>query len=217
MEVDEPAASADDASAVSPPDARPKKSTGSKTPSKKKKKSGKVTKAKKSGSPTVVSPSDSPEVEFLEDDGDEAVDEEEAAEDESDASEIQPTETLLTLSIKKIFGSNVGVGIGIMELPATHTMPARLLVMNCQNDGRAAKAGVQPFDELRSIDGLDVLSDLGCSKQRVNALFAEPGEELTITVLRKATRDASPEPPTRTRAPAAEAPPGEVAVTVLRS
>ena len=72
-------------------------------------------------------------------------------------------------------------------LPPTRaeSVAAKLVVMNVSATGVAGRAGVMPLDELQSVRGQDVATDLACNKRAANKLLATEGE-FEITVLRRA-------------------------------
>ena len=79
------------------------------------------------------------------------------------------------------------IGLALMELPATISAPARLIVINTGAEGLAAQAGLKIRDQLVSIAGHDVATELQNSKTRVNALLVALGgvNDLEFVVLRK--------------------------------
>lgn len=87
-----------------------------------------------------------------------------------------------------------GIGLGLMELPSTNSMPSRLIVINTSSTGLAAQAGLEIRDQLISVAGHDVATELENSKARVNALLIALGgaSDLEVIVERKAARNSAP-------------------------
>lgn len=94
---------------------------------------------------------------------------------------------VLTFKLHKASTSE-SIGVSLMELPATPAMPARLMVTNCAKHGLAARAGLQTYDELKSINGHDVATALGCSKRQADAVLGDASGDVEIVVLRTRTR-----------------------------
>lgn len=99
---------------------------------------------------------------------------------------------VLTFRVCRPQNGSAGMGVSLMELPATASMPARLLVINCSATGLAAKAGIQPHDELKAVGGRDVAADLRCSKRETEKYLATALGDIEFTISRKANRVPSP-------------------------
>ena len=76
------------------------------------------------------------------------------------------------------------VGISLIRLSATHQMPPRLLVLNVSETALAAKAGILPRADLKSVAGRDVAESLGCSKHETEELFASLIGDIDVKVVR---------------------------------
>ena len=111
---------------------------------------------------------------------------------------VRPTKTSVSPGYKRVtltigkdskYFENKGPGIGLalLELPGTSLMPSRLIVINTSVAGLAAKAGLEVRDQLITIAGHDVATELENSKARVNALLVALGgaNHLEVVVERK--------------------------------
>jgi hypothetical protein len=107
---------------------------------------------------------------------------------------VSPGYKRVTLTIgkdSKYFESKgPGIGLALLELPGTSLMPSRLIVINTSEAGLAAKAGLEVRDQLITIAGHDVATELENSKARVNALLVALGgaNHLEVVVERKDPR-----------------------------